>query len=426
MTRRRLLQVLGLAGLGAGAGACAGPGGGGGEAQEPAPVATGPIEGEVSFAHWRGEDTAVFDELIASFVAANPGVTVTQDVSPSNDYQSTALQRIRSGNIGDAFVAFRGAQFNDMVSAGLYTSLDEADYVDNYDPDLISVGSSEGTQYGLPYNLAFNMPVYSVAAFEQAGIGEPPDSWEGWLAMCESLLAAGLIPMAWPGGEEGNAGHLLNSMVMNNAPSDDMFAKIESGEYKATDDWFLKTLGQYAELRPYFQPNSTGTQVEPAQQIFASGAAAMLVTGSFHVTAVRALGATFDIGMTAPITVPAEEAKYEGIYNATFILGVNTASDNQAAANAWVSFLSQPENASLYSNGAAQFNTVSDVDYENPDLEALATWLDRDTLLAPRFQFDNLEIRSAVESSAIRVVGGTAPEEAAASAQNIVDEILDR
>ena len=51
----------------------------------------------------------------------------------------------------------------------------------------------------------------------------------------------------------------------------------------------------------------------------------MLATGSFHISAVRKLGAKFPINLIAPITVTKDKAKYEGIYNATFILGVNTA-----------------------------------------------------------------------------------------------------
>lgn len=428
LTRRRLIQVLGLSGAGLAAAACAGPGGSDSAENEPAPApsTSGPVEGEVSFAHWRAEDTEVFDTLIAEFTAANPGVTVTQDISPSNDYQSTALQQIRSGNIGDAFVAFRGAQFTDMVGAGLYSSLEETEYVGNYNADLISSGMVDDVQQGLPYQLVFNMPVINTDAFEQAGITEMPADWESFLAACESLLAAGLVPISWPGGDEGNAGHLFNSMVMNNAPSDDMCTLLESGEYKCTDEWFVKTLQQYAELRPYFQPSSTGTLVEPSQQIFASGGAGMLATGSFHIAAVRALGATFPMDLLSPVTVPAADAKYEGIYNATFVLGVNTASDNQAAANAWLEFLSQPENAGAYANGTAQFVTVEGVTYDDPDLQAIEPWLERNTLLAPRFQFNDLDIRSAIESSCIKVVGGTEPEAAAAEAQNIVDQRLSR
>jgi raffinose/stachyose/melibiose transport system substrate-binding protein len=427
ITRRRLLQIFAVTGAGVATG-CAAPGGGGGQGQQ-APqeggIPTGPIEGEVSFAHWRAEDKAVFDELIATFTKANEGVTVRQDISPSNDYQTSALQRIRGGDIGDVFVAFRGAQFVDMAEAGIYTPLAGQPLLDNYDSALIDAGRQRGTQLGLPYQVVFNMPVANLDALEAAGFSEPPADWDGFLAMCEALKGNGLVPLAWPGGDIGNAGHLLNCMVMNNAPSDDMFAKIESGEYKTTDEWFVKTLEQYAQLRPYFQPNATGTAVEPAQQMFAGGQAGLLVTGSFHMAAVRSLGATFPMGLVPPITVPANEAKYEGIYNATFILGVNAASDVQPAGLAWLEFLSEPENASIYANGTGQHVSVEGATYESEDLKATEPWLRRNTLLAPRFQFLDLDIRNAVEVAAVQVVGGAEPAQAAQEAQTIVSQRID-
>lgn len=421
MTRRGLLMALGFAGVGATLAGCGGPGGssksGGGEK-----LGSGPVKGEFSFAHWRAEDQKVFEQLIAEFTKQHSGVTVKQDIAPSNDYQSTALHRIRSGNIGDAFVAFRGAQFVDMVKAGLYADLSDQELVKRYNAKLIEPGSSDGKQYGLPYQLVFNMPVVNRAALEKAGVSELPKDWDGWLSMCDKLKSTGVAPIAWPGGEPGNAGHLFNSMVMNNAPSDDMCAKIEAGEYKCTDDWYLQTLKQYEQLRPYFQPNSTGTAVEPAQQMFAQGKAAVLATGSFHIVAVRAQGATFPMDLVSPITVSADKMKHEGIHNATFILGVNTASDNKTTALAWLDFLSQSEPASTYANGTVQHLTLADVKYSNKDLNATSPWLQRKTLLAPRFQFKDLDVRSAVENACIEVVSGTSPDQAAEKAQRVVDQ----
>ncbi len=424
ITRRRLLQVIGSTAAAGALAACAGPGtqrtGGaptGGGAQ-----ITGPVEGELSFAHWRAEDQKVFEQIIADFVGKNPEVSIRQDISPSNDYQSTALQRIRSGNVGDVFTAFRGAQFSNMVEAGLYTDLGGQGVVSAYEDKFLGPGRSDGQQFGLPYQLVFNMPVFNVDLFERSGISELPSDWDGFLAMCETLKGKGLVPMAWPGGDPGNAGHLLNSMVMNNAPTDDMFTRIESGQYKVTDDWFIKTLEQYAQLRPYVQPNATGTAVEPAQQIFGQQKAAMLATGSFHMQAVRGLEAKFKMDLLAPITVPADRAKYEGIHNATFILGINTRSGEKAAGLAFLKYLSEPQVAAVYGNGTAQHLTVTGVDYTNPDLKVTAPWLERSTLLAPRFQFNDLDMRGAVEATAVDVMGGGSPEQAAEKAQQIVEQ----
>ncbi|MEO7061536.1 MAG: extracellular solute-binding protein [Lapillicoccus sp.] len=433
IARRRFLQAMTAVGAGGALTACVGPtitrdgspaGSAGGGSAQLLPAYDGkPATGPLSFAHWRAEDKAVFDTLIATYTKTNPQATVSQDIAPSNDYQSTALQKIKGGNIGNAFVAFRGAQFQTMVKAGLYAGLGQQGCVDNYFAELIKVGQdSSRAQLGLPYQLVFNMPIYNEDAFAKAGVTSLPGDWDGFLGLCDNLKAKGLVPIAWPGGEPANAGQLLNAMVMNNMPEDNAFAGIEAGTYKVTDDWFITTLKQYAQLRPYFEPNSTGTSSEPLQQLFASGKAAMLATGSFHIGAVRKLGATFPIGLIAPITVAKDKAKYEGIYNATFILGVNTAGKQQHSALAWIDFLSQPENAAIYANGTSQHVTVKNVDYTNADLKHNAGWLTKKTLLAPRFQFNNLDIRSSIEGACTSVVGGADPEQAAAKAQSVVDQ----
>ncbi|MGG5261138.1 ABC transporter substrate-binding protein [Phycicoccus avicenniae] len=432
-TRRRLLSGLGALGVGGALSACVGPtitgrgtgASAGAEAAVLPAVSADKATGTVSFAHWRAEDKAVFDTLIAEFRTQNPDANVVQDVAPSNDYQSTALQKIRGGQIGTAFVAFRGAQFVAMNKAGIYAGLGAQPFVDGYFAELVKAGQAPSrAQMGLPYQLVFNMPIYNEDAFEQAGISEAPKDWDGFLALCEALKGKGLVPIAWPGGEPANSGQLINSMVMNAMPTDTAFADIEAGRGKVTDDWFLQVLGQYKQLAPYFEPNSTGTSSEPLQQLFASGKAAMLATGSFHVSAVRKLGAEFPIGLVAPITVAADKARYEGVYNATFILGVNAAGEGQQAALKWLEFLSDPVNAATYANGTAQHVTVKDVDYTNADLKHTAPWLEKKTMLAPRFQFNDLDIRAAVEAACVAVVSGTSPDQAASEAQGVIDQKL--
>jgi raffinose/stachyose/melibiose transport system substrate-binding protein len=423
VNRRRALQLFGATGAGLFAAACAGPGSGSGKPSAlSAPSTKGKVEGNLSFAHWRAEDKVVLAKIIDSFHKANPSVTVRQDISPSNDYQSTALQRLRDGSVGDVFVGQRGQQFVDLTKAGIYTDLSSQPWASNFDSQLVGPGAYSGKQLGFPYQVVFNMPVTNKELVDNATGGTPPKDWESFLALCDKLKSKGLVPIAWPGGDAGNAGQLFNSMVMNNAPSDDMCAKIESGEYKCTDDWFLTTLKQYAQLKTYFQKNSTGTAVEPCEQIFASGKAAMLATGNFHLAAVRQLGARFPVDLLSPITTTADKAKYVGVYNVTFILGVNGRSKHQPAAVKFLEYLSTPEVAQEYANGTIQHVTVKNVNYTQPDLKALSPWLTKKTLLAPRFQFNNLDVRSAVEGACIAVVGGKAPEQAAAEAQRVVDQ----
>ncbi|MFR9778396.1 ABC transporter substrate-binding protein [Micromonospora sp. MS34] len=379
----------------------------------------------INFYHWRAEDKSVFDSLIAKFKEANPGYDVTMTILPSQDYQSTALQKFKNGgSVGDVFTAFRGAQFEQIAKANAFTDLSGQDYLKNYVPALIEAGAKDGRQLGLPYQLVYNMPLYNVDMFTKVGVTELPKDWQGFLDLCDKLRGLGVAPIAFPGGDAANAGQLLNCMVMNEMPSDDGFAKIESGEAKVTDDWFLRVLTRYQELvaAKAFQDGVTGTKTDQAIAMFAQGKAAMLPTGTFHMGPARKQGATFKMNLIGPITTTADKVKYEGIHNATFILGINAKSDNKDAAHRWVRFLSEKANAETYANGTVQHLTVQDLNYSNEDLEATAAWTTRKTLLAPRFQFNDLDMRNATENAATRVVGGADPREAAAQAQKIIDQ----
>ncbi|MGW9494097.1 ABC transporter substrate-binding protein [Streptomyces prasinus] len=423
--RRTALRLLGAAGLGLAATACAGPGSGssGDASASPSGLATsGAVEGTVSFAHWRAEDKAVLTDLIEAFAKKHPDAGVEQHISPSADYQSTGLRMIRGAKTGDLFTAFRGAQFDQIVKAGVYAPLTGTDVVGRYEAGLIAPGARDGVQYGLPYQLVFNMPLANTDALDKAGHTSAPEDWDGFLQLLDDLKGKGFTPLAWPGGDSANAGQLLNTMVMNNAPSDDMFTKIESGEYRATDDWFLTTLDQYAQLVPYFQARSTGSSTDAVTQLFAQGRAGLLATGSFQMAGVRALGAEFPFDLLAPITTTAGRAKYQGVFNTTFILGVNSASGVQPAAHAFLEFLSDPAHAGAYADGTGQHVTVEGVEYGNPDLKAVSPWITRKTLLAPRFQFLDLDIRTAVENAAVAVVGGKKPDRAAEEAQRVIDQ----
>ncbi|GAA2669515.1 ABC transporter substrate-binding protein [Actinoplanes palleronii] len=402
--RRTLFRLAAGTGAASLLAACAGPGG-----DSSKTAGTG---GDLSFAHWRAEDKDVFAQIIK-----DSGLAVRQDISPSADYQSTALQKLRGGSVGDAFTAFRGAQFLDIAKAGVWADLTGKPLVGKYEPALIAAGAQDGKQLGLPYQLVFNTPLAN-----RDLVTETPKDWDGFLALLESLKGKGVTPIAWPGGDAANAGQLLNVMVVNNAPTDDALGKIESGEAKVTDDWFLTVLKQYQQLAPYFQKGATGTSSDAALALFAQGKAGLLATGSFQVSGVRKLGATFPIDLLAPITTTADKAKYEGVFNATFILGVNAKSAKQDAALAWLDRLSDPAVAGVYANGTSQHVTVKGVEYTNADLKALAPWLTKKTALAPRFQFTNLDVRGAVENAAVQVVGGTSPEEAAEAAQKVVDQ----
>ncbi|WP_211746976.1 extracellular solute-binding protein [Paenibacillus sp. Marseille-Q4541] len=379
----------------------------------------------ISFIHWNS-DAKVWNEIISHFETDNPGIKVSMQTFPSEQYQTTAQAKLMDGSVGDVFASFPGAQFESLAKAGIYTDLTGESFVDNYKPDLIESGAKDGKQYALPYNLIYNIPVYNVGLFEKYGL-TPPNDWEGFLALCEKLKSEGIIPLAFPGADIG-PGQFMNPMMMNNAPDEEIFAKLEAGETKLTDEWWVKTLSQFKELndKGYFQDGALGTNTDGAIALFAQEKAAMLATGSYSMSAVLAGNPNLSLNLLAPITVPANEAKYEGIHTTTFMLGVNSKSKHPEEAKKFLAYLSSTEVASKVANETEQDVPVKDIDYTAPALQAISDWSTKNTRFQPRYLIKNIEIQKAVTSSIQEVIAGTSPEKAAENAQVIIDQQLKR
>ena len=419
--RRGFMGLMGVAGLAYAASSCAGPGStsnGGGAAPT-----GGSATDTISFAHWRAEDKQVFDTIIAGFVEANADAGVKQDISPSNDYQSSALQRLRGGEVGDAFTAFRGAQFEDMVvrrplrraeRPGLRLGLQRP----------LAPGGQTGRQAvrpALPGGLP--MPIANVDLFEKAGVTELPQDWDGFLALCEKLKSAGVTPIAWPGGDAGNAGQLFNSMVMNNAPSDDIGAKIEAGRVQV-----------HRRLVPQDpEPVRRARAVLPAERHRqrARAAAAAVRRAEGRACSPPAATTSPPSGRWARSSrwTSSRRSPRRPRRRATRACTTRPSSSASTAPprsrrppSPGSSTSPTRRSPATYANGTAQHVTVDGRRVHQPRPQALEPWLTKKTALAPRFQFLDLDVEAAVEAACVAVVGGQSPEQAAEEAQKIVDE----
>ncbi|WP_337102921.1 ABC transporter substrate-binding protein [Paenibacillus sp. YIM B09110] len=387
----------------------------GGEAEGGKPVT-------ISFIHWRGEDAAVLDGIIKKFEAEHANIKVETQVFPSDQYQSTAQAKLLDGSVGDVFASFPGAQFEAIAKAGLFTDLSGAPFVANFTDTLIKAGQKDGKQLALPYQLVYNIPIYNVKLFEKYGI-EVPKDWDGFLAAAEKLKQEGIVPIAFPGADIG-PGQFMNPMVMNNAPDEAIFEKLEAGEAKLTDEWWVKTLTQFKELndKGYFQKDALGTKGDAAGALFVQEKAAILATGSYQLVGNKKNNPELQQGLLAPITVPADQAVFEGIHTTTFMLAVNSKSKHPEEAKTFIEFLSRQDIAGEYANGTGQNVTIKDVQYTSDELKAVAEWTSKKTRFQPRFTIKNAEVQKAVTSSIQAVLGGTDPAKAAADAQTIVDQ----
>src|SRR5690625_1647519 len=119
----------------------------------------------ISFIHWRGEDTDAFNAIIEDFEEENPDIKVNMDAFPSDQYETTLQTKLKNGASGDVFAMFPGVQFETITNADLAEDISNEDFVSRFLPHFITVGERDGTQFGLPLQLVFNIPIYNKTMF---------------------------------------------------------------------------------------------------------------------------------------------------------------------------------------------------------------------------------------------------------------------
>lgn len=382
----------------------------------------------INFLHWRGEDVESINQIIDAFEEENPHIKVQMNTYPTEQYQQVLLTQLKGGGAGDVFASFPGAQFNSILQADMFTDLSNEDFIERFAPHLISAGQDDkGTQYAIPYQLVYNIPVYNVGMFEEYGI-EPPQDWEGFLEMCEVLKQHGKIPLLFPGQSGAGARQFMNPMMMNNEPDEEIWDLVQSGQRKITEDWWVKTLSQFKELKDkgYFEEDPMGVTMDMSGTMMAQEKGGIVPMGSYMMAQIKEQNPNIKLGLLSPITVSKDEKVWDGIHTTTFMLAVNKQSKHPVESKKFIEFLTRPEYASIYANGTGQLVTVSDVNYESEVLKSTLPWLDKKTRFQPRFMITNGRVDEAVTFSIEKVMTGSDPETAAKEAQALIDQAISK
>jgi raffinose/stachyose/melibiose transport system substrate-binding protein len=378
--------------------------------------------GSIEFWHWRAEDKAWFDKIIADFEALNPGVKISQVISNSVDYQATAIQKSRTNKKAALFTTFRGAQFNTAATTDFYADLTNEQFAKrNVIKSMMGAGQYNGKQLGIPYQSLFNNPIYNIEIFKKEG-WKLPKKFSEWISYCKTAKAAGYTPMAWMGAFRAQAGQIINSALMNTASTDALLASrvaaIDTGKEAITTAWFKEMAEKYADLRDAgcFPANPTGVTEAAGNALFATGKAPILPTGSFSMGGIVTLEPKMsgNMGITGMNWTEDVNARYTGITNNTFILGINknAGRTEQKIARAFLSYLLTGPVATYYANSSKQHVTVLDVSYTDVNLRNTSSIMSERLILAPRFLFLNIGVRDALEDALIAIVGGTSVDKA--------------
>jgi len=203
-------------------------------------------------------------------------------------YQSTVRASLGSDAAPDLFTWWSGFRMEDLVQAGTVADLTAIwePYLasGDYNPGIAAAYTFDDKIYAVPFNVSFWVVYYNVALFEENGF-TIPTTWDEFTALCDSLVAKDITPMAqtidgrWPS-------FILFEELLVRTAGPDFWNGLMMGEQAYNDQKVLDALMVWKDLmgKGYFtDPGITmGTSDNAMIPLFQQGKVAMIPIGEWY------------------------------------------------------------------------------------------------------------------------------------------------
>ncbi|WP_421740410.1 ABC transporter substrate-binding protein [Cellulomonas sp.] len=223
-----------------------------------------------------GDGKDYYDKVAADFEAANPGVTVEVSAMQHEDMLTKLDAAFQSGDAPDVYMERGGGELADHVEAGLTKDISEAaaETIEKIGGSIAGWQVDDKT-YGLPFSVGVVGFWYNKALFEQAGITEPPATWDDFDADVDKLKAAGIEPVSVGAGDKWPAAHYWYYFALRECSQDVLTDAVQTLDF--SDACFVKA-GEDLEALIGTEPFNAGFLSTPAQT-GATSASGLLATG---------------------------------------------------------------------------------------------------------------------------------------------------
>lgn len=391
--------------------------------EEPTAAAEEHEECEITYFTWsQSSDGSYPQNMVDAFEAKYPWIKVNFEMGSQTEEEYSQAQKVKFlAEDGIDVTTIYPSIYKDFIEAGYLEDLTGAEYLSNYTDSTLAQVTVNDKIYGIPFAKDAVGVMYNKDMFAKNG-WQVPTCQEEWLALCDTVAAAGVTPMingakdAWPLAHEIMP--FIHQLYVNNQ---DIFEKINSKEAKYTDQLFVDC---FTKIQNYFNSSAVskdaiGLTYDQAASYFATGKAAMMCHGEWAMDSISAAEPDFEIGV---FQVPAN-AKGEaqiGTAEVGQFQAIASCSKNKEAAQLFVEFMSSKEGAQYFADAMGNFTAVEGV--EAPGKEQWTEIMDAESI---PFYYDQMYSGASAElfkQLQLLYIGDTTVEEALQSMQNAQDK----
>ena len=250
-----------------------------------APVAAGAIEEGAKLVYWpMWAETEPQGQSIAAAVdafTASTGIEVEINWAGSRDTRKTLEPALSAGETVDIFdediERVNGTWGKYLMD--IQAMYDASPLNGAQNATLIDLAKQQGggTLKSVPYQPSTFIMFYNKDAFAKAGITATPTTWDEFLAACEALKTAGIIPMTVDDAYMA----CLFGFLMDRIAGSDTTEAVAAGDFG--NEAVLKTTQVLEELttKGYIDPRAAGNVYPQGQSNIADGSVAMYLNGSW-------------------------------------------------------------------------------------------------------------------------------------------------
>ena len=261
-------------------------------------------DGNVELTFWHnsttGDGKAYWENTVAAFEEANPGVTIKIQSIQNEDMDGKLQTALNSGDAPDIFMARGGGKLAAIVESGQV--MDLTDKIDDEVRDAVGGAldafAVDGKVYGMPTAVLPGGIWYSKDLFAQAGITQTPTTMAELEDAVAKLKAAGIQPIALGGKDAWPAAHWYYFFALRACSQDTI--NESAAEMNFDDPCWLEAGQEYADFAG-IEPFNNGFLTTTAQQ--GAGSSAGLLAN--HQAAMELMGA-WNPGVIAGLTPDGE------------------------------------------------------------------------------------------------------------------------
>lgn len=366
----------------------------------------------------------VWDAVAEQFMKDNPDLKVEMNYQDDDLYQTIGLPNLLNGrNAPDIYFEWAGSRleqrYQDGFAADLTDAVQSGPIAGLFDDDVFESVTIDGEVVMIPHSAdVTNVLWYNKALLADAGV-TPPTTWAELLDACDTLNAAGIIPIASGNKDLWAAGNWLAHLT-SRIVGEDVYEQTLSGEANFSTPEWEKAFGYVKELADHKCVNDSANAIDDNEgaQLFFQGKAAMHAIGSWLVSWAIDEAPDLDFDYVNLPAMPDGAGDQGSVIGVVTGYVVNAKSTKQDAAAEFLALLNSPENVKEFI--AAELTPMAKSAAEGQDIDSRSARLNDLLTTAPAIVLPpdtgyDLEMANALYSALAEVLGGQkSPSEALA------------